>query len=161
VLDTDSSKKKKKLKPEYTGLEGRKLGQLRKEGIAIDQMYEAPMFAFLGDTTTQLYVEHAQLEKEGKENIFRYPLIITECTFLDRDETERAERTKHTLWPELKPFVEGHPQVIFVLIHFSHRYSEGEIRNFFVKEGLKNVVPFVESEEAKVVQHNVKHEEED
>lgn len=147
------SQEKKRLKPEYQGLPGAKLGQLRKEGTVIDQNYESPMFAFMGDTTAQFYREHAELEKEGKENIFRFPLIITECTFLGdhEEDAQRAEQTKHTLWPELKPIVQAHPQVTFLLIHFSLRYSEVEVRAFFQKENLPNVVAFVEQDGASPV----------
>jgi ribonuclease Z len=153
---------KKKIKPEYVGVEGKQLGLLRRQGVEIDTFYESPMFAFMGDTTTKFYAEHGDLEKEGKENIFRYPLIITECTFLGtrEDDSERAEKTKHTLWTHLKPFVESHPNVTFVLIHFSHRYGEKEIREFFAKENLVNVVPFVEAEDASVVRQAVKDEDE-
>lgn len=153
---------KKKMKPEYVGMEGKQLGQLRRQGVEIDYLYENPMFVFMGDTTAQFYVDQAELEKEGKENVFRYPLIITECTFLgtDADDAERANKTKHTLWPELKPFIESHPNITFVLIHFSHRYSEKTIREFFAKEKLANVVAFVEGEETSVLRQDITAEDE-
>lgn len=153
---------KKKIKPEYVGLEGKQLGALRKQGIQIDSLYESPMFAFMGDTTAQFYADQAELEKEGKESVFRYPLIMTECTFLGihEDDKQRAEKTKHTLWTELKPFIESHPDITFVLIHFSHRYSEEDIRSFFAKEKLANVIPFVEAEETSVVRETIKGEDE-
>jgi len=154
---------KKKIKPEYVGVEGRQLGLLRKQGVEIDYPFESPMFAFMGDTTARFFAEHDKLEKEGKENIYRFPLIITECTFLgiDEDDPKRAEKTKHTLWSELKPFVVAHPNITFVLIHFTHRYSEKEIREFFAKENLGNVVPFVEAEDTAVVRQTVKDEDDD
>jgi len=114
------------------------------------------MFAFLGDTTVQFFTEQQEKEEKGEDSIFRYPLIITECTFLgndDKDE-ERAANTKHVFWPHLKPIIERHQDIIFVLIHFSHRNSESTIRDFFQKENLRNVVPFIESLDAKVIQHN-------
>lgn len=157
------SQVKKKIKPEFVGVEGKQLGLLRKQGIQIDLLYESPMFAFMGDTTAQFYQDHVELEAQGKENIFRFPLIITECTFLGtlEDDEQRADKTKHTFWPHLKSIVLSHPNTTFVLIHFSHRYSEKDIRNFFVRENVPNVVPFVESENACVIRQTIKEDEYD
>eukprot|EP01127_Copromyxa_protea_P020458 TRINITY_DN6857_c0_g1_i1.p1 TRINITY_DN6857_c0_g1~~TRINITY_DN6857_c0_g1_i1.p1 ORF type:complete len:322 (+),score=32.26 TRINITY_DN6857_c0_g1_i1:21-986(+) len=151
---------RKKIKPEYVGVEGRQLGMLRKQGVQIDFQYESPLFAFMGDTTAEFYAKHAELEKEGKESIYRYPLIITECTFLEEDDAQRAAKTKHTLWTELKPFIVSHPNVTFVLIHFSHRYSERKVREFFANENLPNVVPFVEAEETSVLRQDLQDDDE-
>jgi len=145
---------KKRLKSEYIGLQGKQLGELRKQGTNIEEFYECPIFAFLGDTTTQLFDEHAELEKKGKDSLFKYPLIMVECTFLGTDEkdAERATSKKHVLWDDLKPHVQAHPKIIFVLIHFSHRYSPVFIREFFEKENLANTVPWVESKDVTIVQ---------
>eukprot|EP01126_Amoeba_proteus_P016183 TRINITY_DN17440_c0_g1_i1.p1 TRINITY_DN17440_c0_g1~~TRINITY_DN17440_c0_g1_i1.p1 ORF type:complete len:324 (-),score=50.34 TRINITY_DN17440_c0_g1_i1:184-1155(-) len=155
------SQEKKRLKPEYSGFQGRQLGELRRKGVTIDQFYEAPMFAFMGDTTVEFYAEQAELEKKNEPNVFRYPLIITECTFLGTGDTDevRAYKTKHTVWTLLKPFVVSHPQITFVLIHFSMRNTEQEIRSFFTAENVKNVVAFVESEDASVLQQVVQNVE--
>jgi len=140
--------KKKKLKHEYAEFSGKELGILRKQGVQIDQTIETPMFVFMGDTTVLFYEEQQELEREGKDSVFRYPLIITECTFLGiyEDDSFRAESTKHTLWNDLKPFIVSHPDITFVLIHFSHRYSQADIRTFFNNEGVGNVVPFVQDQ---------------
>jgi ribonuclease Z len=154
---------KKKLKPEYVGLEGRQLGELRKKGVALDFFYENPMFAFLGDTTVQFFEEQAAIEARQEESIFRFPMIIVECTFLgleEEDET-RARKKKHVYWPHLKPFVVAHPNILFVLIHFSHRYSSVQIREFFEKENLKNVVPFVASKEYSITESEQNEEDDD
>jgi ribonuclease Z len=143
---------KKKLKQEYIGVQGKQLGELRKNGIVIDYLVENPMFAFLGDTTIQFFEEHSKLKDNGEPSIFRYPLIIVECTFLGSDELdqERADKKKHINWPRLKPYIEAHSKILFVLIHFSRRYNDTTIRDFFEKENLVNVVPFVESKDISI-----------
>jgi ribonuclease Z len=154
---------KKKLKPEFVGLPGKQLGELRKQGVVLDAYYENPMFAFLGDTTVQFFEEQAAVEARGEESIFRFPLIIVECTFLgtDEEDEERARNKKHVYWPHLKPFIVAHPSILFVLIHFSHRYNSAQIREFFEKESLTNVVPFVASKEYAIVEAEQNDDDDD
>ena len=53
--------------------------------------------------------------------IFNYTVVITECTFLDEESPSEATDKGHTGWTGLRPFVEQHPNITFVLIHFSLR----------------------------------------
>ena len=100
----------------------------------------------------------------NEDAIFSYPLIFVECTFLgknnEEEERNRAEKTKHIFWPNLKPHVLAHPRTYFVLIHFSLRYSSEEIRDFFEKESLTNVLPWVASQNCLVEKAIVMEEEE-
>jgi len=56
---------------------------------------------------------------------------------------QRAAATRHTHWTFLRPIVEAHPHVTFVLTHFSPRFSTGQIADFFAAEALPNVVPWL------------------
>jgi ribonuclease Z len=114
---------RKKLKQEFKDKSGKELGALRKQGIEVSEDYHFNMFAYVGDTTTQVFEVHPWL--------FNYPVIITECTFLTLDEIERAEKTGHTHWHHLLPIILAHPEVTFILIHFSLRYSDVEVMDFF------------------------------
>ncbi|MEV5571743.1 hypothetical protein AB0L06_16960 [Spirillospora sp. NPDC052269] len=74
---------------------------------------------------------------------------ITECTYLDEDQRERADRVGHTLWSQLRPVVEAHPRTLFVLTHFSLRHSDADVLAFFQRqsaeegtEALRNVLPW-------------------
>jgi hypothetical protein len=44
---------------------------------------------------------------------------------------------------DLQPFVVQHPEIIFVLIHFSLQYKSEDIKEFFRTLNLPNVVPFI------------------
>lgn len=117
-----------RLKAELTGQGktaefGRRMAELRKAGDAVEEQYEAPLFAFLGDT-------HASVH-ERNPWLFDYPVIFTECTFLDDAELARADRIGHTVWSRLRPVVEAHPHTLFVLTHFSLRHSDREVVAFF------------------------------
>ena len=129
---------KHSLKPEYKGMPGAEIGKLRKQGVKVTQEEEQPLFCFLGDTSTSILSESDQADQ-----IFSCPTVIIECSFLTDDCRDNAARTKHVLWSDLKPHVIAHPETTFVLTHFSHRWTAQEIANFFVEEGLPNVVPWI------------------
>jgi ribonuclease Z len=114
----------KTLKPEYANLPGRAIGNLRKQGVDVHNHEERPVLCHLGDTTHVVFERHPEILQQH-----RY--IVVECTFFCEKTFPQAERTKHMHWKDLKPIVESHPHVLFILIHFSLRYNGVEIRNFF------------------------------
>jgi len=128
-----------KLKEEYKQLKGPEIAQLRKSGVKVAEDVPTPIFAFLGDTTAEVY--------EKNPHLFEYPVIIAECTFLTEDHPSEAVEKGHTSWDALRPFVEKHPNITFVLIHFSLKYKNTEILEFFNKCDLKNIIPWVDSED--------------
>jgi ribonuclease Z len=147
------SEHKTRLKPEFERLKvelghkelGARLAQLRKDGVEINEAFEQPMFAFVGDTDARVF--------ERTPWLFDYPVIITECTYLDDQERERAARVGHTLWSDLRPVIVAHPETVFVLIHFSLRYSDAEVLAFFEREALPNVVVWAHPESHLPEQH--------
>ncbi|WP_433474386.1 MBL fold metallo-hydrolase [Spirillospora sp. CA-142024] len=132
------SEQSKALRPEFEELRrslvaegrgaefGRIMARRRKEGTEVDVAVRRPLFAFLGDTHVDVF--------ERNPWLFEYPVVITECTFLDDAEMDRANRVGHTVWSRLRPVVESHPETLFVLIHFSLRYSDREVLAFFRRE---------------------------
>lgn len=127
--------KKKILKEEYRNIPGKELGNLRKQGIEINREELVNRFVFMGDTEASVFEKYPEL--------LDFPVIITECTFLSEDEIKNAKKTKHTHWNDLKPFVENNPKSLFILIHFSLRYSNSEISQFFQDEKLNNVLTLI------------------
>lgn len=105
-----------KLKKEYINLSGKDICTLKKEGKEISEDILYPQFAFLCDTTTKVF--------ELNPELFDYPSIAIECTFFDEETINIAKESKHTHWKDLKPIVEIHPEITFILIHFSMRYSD-------------------------------------
>ncbi|MEV0309241.1 MBL fold metallo-hydrolase [Nonomuraea fuscirosea] len=108
------------------GAFGRAVADRRKRGEAVDRQVRRPLFAYLGDT-------HARALGRGGW-LSEYPVIITECTYLDDAELDRARRVGHTVWSELKPYVVAHPDTLFVLTHFSLRHSDQEVLDFFERQ---------------------------
>ncbi|KAH6849906.1 beta-lactamase-like protein [Chaetomium sp. MPI-CAGE-AT-0009] len=140
----------RKLKPEYRGLSGAQLKALREqqqqgEGgggpVELTAPVATPVFAFLGDTTAATLAAAPEWLGGGVR------VVITECSFLWEEHRAQAERTRHTIWADLEPVVRRWPGVVFVLMHFSLRYSDAEVREFFRgREGLGNVVVWVDGE---------------
>ena len=120
-----------KLKEEYQSLPGKDIQQLRKDGITITEPKEYPIFCFLGDTTT-IVLEN--------NDIFRYPTILIECTYLYDDDIDNATKNKHVHWLLLEPYVKSHPENTFILYHFSKRYTVQDIRSFFANILYQNIV---------------------
>ncbi|CAJ1936680.1 unnamed protein product [Cylindrotheca closterium] len=134
-------KLQKALKKEYVGLPGKEIGNLRKNGVEVNEIKEEPFLCFMGDTTHAVFERHPE--------IFHHKLVVVECSFIDEGSIERAKTTKHMHWFDLKPYVEANPDTTFVLIHFSLKYSSLKIRQFFrqEQETLPNVHPLLLEEE--------------
>ena len=88
---------------------------------------EEKIFAYLTNSTTSIF---------KNEEFFEYKYIFTECTFLD--DVDCCD-FKHTCWKDLEPIIKLHPNNMFLLIHFSMRYSEDIIKSFFNKVNFKNI----------------------
>ncbi|KAK4154211.1 beta-lactamase-like protein [Chaetomidium leptoderma] len=131
-----------KLKPEYRSLGGAQLRALRDGGgVEITAPVATPVFAFLGDTTAAtLAATPPWLEKDGGVAV-----VITECSFLEEEHRAQADKTGHTIWKDLEVVVRRWPRTVFVLMHFSLRYSDEDIRRFFRgREVPGNVVVWVD-----------------
>lgn len=130
------------LKPEYGDLTGPELGELRKGGVSPYDFVDLPFLCYLGDTTHVVFERHPEILQKHK-------YIVVECSFHSEKTREKAKTSKHMHWDQLKPIVEANPSVLFILTHFSLRYSAADIRKFFAKETsvTRNVHPMlVESE---------------
>jgi len=124
--------KRKKLKAEYATMSGRQVGELRKSGVDVSEEISVPLFAFLGDTTPEVFEQNPVLST--------MPYVVVECTFL---EGEQSNSKGHMHWQGLEPIVRSHPDTNFVLIHFSHTLKRKQVKDFFEDVNLPNVIPFI------------------
>ncbi len=98
------------------------------------------MLFFSGDTTIDL------LRSRHTEILPKYKCVIHECTFFGppTDALDASSRLKgHTHYAQLHPFVAAFPEVTFVCVHWSLRYSRNDVLQFFSEQygGVpKNVV---------------------
>ena len=126
-----------KLKAEYMNYakegKGKELGKLKKAGVEITFRKVTKKIAYVCDSTIKVL--------EDNPSILKYPIVIIECTFLVDDESTSKD---HIYWSELEPYIKKNPDTLFVLIHFSRRYKDEEIRDFFDKVTHKNIKPWIQ-----------------
>ena len=133
-----------RLKKEYANLPGAEIGRMKKEGIQISDTFEEPFICFLGDTTATVFELHPEILELHKT-------IVVECSFIDEASLERAQTTMHMHWNGLEPYVKANANVMFLLTHFSLKYSCLELREFFnVKHDIyPNIHPMLLDDEIK------------
>ncbi|MBN1506666.1 MAG: MBL fold metallo-hydrolase [Sedimentisphaerales bacterium] len=117
--------KRKKLKPEYVGLSGPQIVELKKQGVQIDNPLEIPIVTYLGDTQ---YVDFAQLDYIVKSKI-----LIAECTFYEEDHAGRADAGRHMHVTEFASLVERLQNEHIIIAHTTQRTPLGEIRKMLEK----------------------------
>ncbi len=117
--------KRKKLKPEYVGLTGPQIVELKKQGIQIDNPLEIPIVTYFGDTQ---YVDFAQLDY-----VVRSKILIAECTFYEEDHTGRADAGRHMHVAEFASLVERLENEHIIISHLTQRTPLGEIRKMLKK----------------------------
>lgn len=130
------------LKPEYKHLKGNQeaIDALKAQGIDVTCEYEYPHFCFLGDT------DHRVLYESGggwNRHLEKYSTIIMECTFLEDADAKQAKDKKHALLSRILPFIRAHSNINFMLCHFSMKYKDAEVLDFFERLGCPNIIPIV------------------
>lgn len=136
----------RRLRGEYRGLPAAELQRLRRAGdVELTAPHATPVFAFLGDTTAATLGDGGEAEAWLREGV---AVVITECSFLYDEHGAQAAKTKHTLWADLEKVVKRWPGTTFVLMHFSLRYSDEDIRRFFkeMADPPGNIVLWVDGE---------------
>jgi ribonuclease Z len=122
--------KRKKLKPEYTGLTGPQIVELKKQGIEIDYPLEFPIVTYLGDTQ---YVDFSQLKYVADSKI-----LIAECTFYEGEHTTRAKAGRHMHVDELAALLANLNNEHIIITHTTQRTPMYEIRKTLSKALPKN-----------------------
>lgn len=107
--------KKKTLKAEYKNLSPSELGNLRRQGVVLDEHTNEPVLSFSGDTKIE-FLEHEQVQKSR--------VLVMEVTYWDQKKSvENAREWGHIHIEELLPRIEKLKCEKIVLIHASARYT--------------------------------------
>ncbi len=112
--------RRKKLKAEYTNLNGKQIVELKKQKIRIDYPVEIPIVTYLGDTK---YVDFSQLEYVKQSKI-----MIAECTFFADEHTSRADAGRHMHINEFARLIERLENEHIIITHLTRRTSMSEIK---------------------------------
>ncbi len=128
--------KRKKLKPEYVGLAGPQIVELKKKGTEIDYLLEIPIVTYLGDTQ---YVDFSQLKYIAESRI-----LIVECTFYEAEHSERAEAGRHMHIDEFAALLDKLQNEHIIVTHITQRTPMREIRRILwealPKEKYKKII---------------------
>ena len=139
------AKTSKRLRPELIGetkketADNVKAARARGEDAQIEELVPArSLLAYVLDTTIEA-LEHDVAS--GGRKILTCPNIVIECTYLEDDKHDEAVKRGHIYWGALRPYVaasargdHGEPST-FILCHFSLRYTEEGIKEFFEDPG--------------------------
>jgi ribonuclease Z len=112
--------KRKKLKPEYVGLAGPQIVELKKKDTEIDYLLEIPIVTYLGDTQ---YVDFSQLKYIAESRI-----LIVECTFYEAGHSERAEAGRHMHIDEFAALLDKLQNEHIIITHTTQRTPMRETR---------------------------------
>ncbi len=105
--------KRNKLKDEFVGVEGKKLGEMRRSGVEITYEIEVPLVAYCGDTAYGRFFELPYVRQAR--------VLVLECTFVEDDHRQRAEAGRHL---HIDDFVRIQKELAndhILAIHLSHR----------------------------------------
>lgn len=109
-----------RLREEFRGVAGAKLGELRSQGVRIEDSYEVPLLSFTGDTRVEVLERNPELQATET--------LVIETTFLDDCVTvESAREMGHVHFDELLARAELLPKRDVLLSHFSARYRDDDV----------------------------------
>jgi len=121
-----------KLKPEYAGLTGPQLVDLKNKGFQIDQRVEIPRIAYCGDTAAGAFL--------NRPDVKNAEILLIECTFFDPDHVHRARAGQHF---HVKDLVEVLPAVNcphIVITHVTRRTPLAAAKAILAKTLRKDVL---------------------
>lgn len=126
---------RRRCKPEFKSLEKSAYVELKKNNIDFIETYKFPLLCYMSDTNSSPF--------NGPKSfmILDYPTIVIECTFLEDNDIVHAKKKKHMHWNQLEPLILSRPKNIFILTHFSKKYTWPEIKTFF--DNVNNNMPLI------------------
>ncbi|HNQ24892.1 MAG TPA: MBL fold metallo-hydrolase [Phycisphaerae bacterium] len=119
-----------KLRPEFFGLPGPRLVELKRQGIDIQTPIELPLVTFTGDTAVGRFLDQPFVRDSQ--------VLLIECTFFDQEHVVRARAGRHLHVADLPRVLEAVPASRIVLIHLTRRTDLRLARRILEKTVPKN-----------------------
>ena len=125
-----------RLREEFRDLPGVKLGELRRQGVVLDESAQVPLLSFTGDTRVEVLERTPELQQTE--------CLVIESSFLDElVPVAQAREMGHIHLDELIERRELLPRTDVVFSHFSARYSNADVERLLqqkLPDELRNVV---------------------
>lgn len=113
--------RRKKLKPEYQGLRGDEIRDLRLSGVEVAAEVRVPIVCYTGDTAPAAFDRYPP--------VLQSQLLITELTFFRPEHRkEKIHKFGHTHLDDLIERADRFQNELIILGHFSTRYQERQIQ---------------------------------
>jgi ribonuclease Z len=113
--------RRKKLKPEYQGLRGDEIRDLRLSGVEVAAEVRVPIVCYTGDTAPAAFDRYPP--------VLQSQLLITELTFFRPEHRkEKIHKFGHTHLDDLLERADRFQNELIILGHFSTRYQERQIQ---------------------------------
>ncbi len=116
--------KRTKLKPELVGLPQEKIKDLKLRGEEIVNSFEVPLIAYTGDTLPGAHLL--------RDDVMNAQIIITECTFFEKDHKQRAKTGMHMHVDDIAEWLKVAQCEHMVICHISRRTHLGQARKALV-----------------------------
>jgi ribonuclease Z len=118
--------RRKKLKPEYQGLSGAQIRDLRYGGVEVSTEVRVPLVCYCGDT--------APAGLDNDPAVYEAQILITEVTFFRPEHRkEKIHKYGHTHLDDIIDRAERFQNERIIFAHFSTRYHDGQIRKAIEK----------------------------
>ncbi|HBN75640.1 MAG TPA: metal-dependent hydrolase [Planctomycetaceae bacterium] len=119
--------RRRKLKPEYQGLAGDEIRDIRMSGTDVTHETRYPLVAYMGDT--------APAGLDNCEDVYNAKILITEMTFF-RPEHRKSKIHKfgHTHLDDIIDRAEKFNNEMIILCHFSTRYHTSHLKKAVMKK---------------------------
>lgn len=112
---------RKKLKPEYHGLKGDQIRDLRMQGLEVAAETLTPLLCFTGDTAPQGLDAHP--------DVYKAEVLITEMTFFRPEHRkEKIHKFGHTHLDDILERADRFKNELIILGHFSTRCHDVQMK---------------------------------
>ena len=117
---------RKKLLEEFRDIPQSKLRDIKLSGTEITQTHQLPIVAFTGDTEMGDHL--------CRQEFVRAPIVISECTFFEKDHRSRASVGKHLHIDDIAELLTIWGAQDIVLVHLSRRTTIEQARAEIAKK---------------------------
>lgn len=112
--------RRKKLKPEYFGLSGNEIRDLRLSGVEVTREIRTPLVAYTGDTSPD--------GLDGCPAVYDAKVLITEMSFVRaKHRREKIHKYGHIHLDDVIERKDRFQNELIILAHFSTRYNHREV----------------------------------
>lgn len=94
----------------------------------MNKVHYAPLLGFFVDCCSDSAI--AAIDAACADPTAKPAAIMVECTYISDADAELAVRNRHVLWSRIRSATQRYPDVTFLLVHFSKRYTVKQLETF-------------------------------